>query len=743
LSILVICLWGKSIMPKNQFFIHHSSLIAAARKLNYPVEEAGMCRGFAMTQIESILTANTKKFLERTIKIVQDLDDLLLRKEALKGKETEEATQVRLELLDVHAFFDSLCLYQNYILSSKILNESILINDLEKISTIASSDAMLNPDKYDGLKTTPIWQYGRFKIETIEPLLIELQQQIQGSDYQQPLPFLLDLISASGIGHSICITYNPLDSTWQSIDANHFPPIAPEKNIKRALAHMPFKHYEAFSIRLILPKKTFPQELVDKILEIKTNSNTIYCLYLAVSDLNLAAVTSLLTTGINPNTSIRNDLKVLHIAAYYGHHQIVEQLLTWGAESHSQNKNGHTALHVATKFKHHHVVRQLLQSGAQVNIQNKDGFTALHFAAKSGVQYVIDQLIKSGAAVNTQNKDGHTALHFAAAFMHHRVVKQLLQSGAQVNIQNKVTYTALHIAVKHMDYGHQAHHLGLKFKHYRVLKLLLRWGAKVNTQNKHGNTALHFAAESGDQDVIDQLIKAGAEVNTQNKDGHTALHIALSHQHDGVIGKLLAYGANTNIQNKDRYTVLHIALSNGYYQLVSQLLECGAKTTIQNKDGYTALHIATHFGVHQIIPQLLQYTMDANAKSNDGNTALHIAAYMGCHEIIRQLLHFGADTNAKNNAGQQALYLAACKESIDVVKALLEASNLDKTQAFYAKPKFLHDLLSTVITHAKIDEYISHYQRANKPSEYIKITPLEIDLMAGDAHLKLTSSFSL
>ena len=209
---------------------------------------------------------------------------------------------------------------------SKILGEKIFQNDIEKISSIASSDAILNADEYAGLKQTPIWEYANFDHDTVHHLLMALKEKIQASSYQHPIPFLIDLI-ANDKSHSICIIYNPFDSTWQSIDINYFPPRLPEVCIAKAIVDLPFKHYEAFSIRAIFPTKLFPQELVDQMLQTSALSDSIYCLSLAIDDRNLAAVKSLLSKKINPNTRIKLGNTMLHYASYMGCSQIIEQLL--------------------------------------------------------------------------------------------------------------------------------------------------------------------------------------------------------------------------------------------------------------------------------------------------------------------------------------------------------------------------------------------------------------------------------
>ena len=113
--------------------------------------------------------------------------------------------------------------------------------------------------------------------------------------------------------------------------------------------------------------------------------------------------------------------------------------------------NGVTPLHVAASWGHANVVRALLEHGADAGARDKDGGTPLHFAALTGQVDAVCALLEHGADAGAQGKDGGTPLHlvplhFAALNDQAAAVCALLDGGADAEVRGKGGATSLHLA---------------------------------------------------------------------------------------------------------------------------------------------------------------------------------------------------------------------------------------------------------------------------------------------------------
>jgi len=112
----------------------------------------------------------------------------------------------------------------------------------------------------------------------------------------------------------------------------------------------------------------------------------------------------------------------------------VEKQLTAGADVKAVLENGMTALHVAAIFGHIEIVELLIANGADVNAtDNKFGATSLYGAAGAGQKDIAELLISNGAIVNAKIPRGDTALHAAIMGGHKEVIELLITNDADVN----------------------------------------------------------------------------------------------------------------------------------------------------------------------------------------------------------------------------------------------------------------------------------------------------------------------
>ena len=91
------------------------------------------------------------------------------------------------------------------------------------------------------------------------------------------------------------------------------------------------------------------------------------------------------------------DRTALHLAADYGHVEVVETLLSQGADIDAENDMNYTALHIAVEGDHKDIVRILLENGAD-SLPNRFGETPLEMAVEKGHTEMVEILRKAEGA---------------------------------------------------------------------------------------------------------------------------------------------------------------------------------------------------------------------------------------------------------------------------------------------------------------------------------------------------------
>lgn len=111
----------------------------------------------------------------------------------------------------------------------------------------------------------------------------------------------------------------------------------------------------------------------------------------------------------------------LHLAAFFGHAEVVRELLAAGADVHAASTNEMTnqPLHAAIAGRHSlEVVHALLKAGAGVNAAAAGGVSPLHLAAARGERELIGVLVEAGADRSLRMADGQTPAEMAVGRGH-------------------------------------------------------------------------------------------------------------------------------------------------------------------------------------------------------------------------------------------------------------------------------------------------------------------------------------
>ncbi|ELR58605.1 Espin, partial [Bos mutus] len=206
---------------------------------------------------------------------------------------------------------------------------------------------------------------------------------------------------------------------------------------------------------------------------------------------------------------------VLHLAARFGHPEVVNWLLRHGGGNPTMaTDTGALPVHYAAAKGDFPSLRLLVRSHPEgVNAQTKNGATPLYLACQEGHLEVTQYLVQEcDADPHLSAHDGMTPLHAAAQMGHISVIVWL------------VSCTDVSLSEKDKD-GATAMHFAASRGHAKVLSWLLLHGGEI-VADLWGGTPLHDAAENGELECCQILVVNGAELDVRDRDGYTAADLA-------------------------------------------------------------------------------------------------------------------------------------------------------------------------------------------------------------------------
>ena len=103
-------------------------------------------------------------------------------------------------------------------------------------------------------------------------------------------------------------------------------------------------------------------------------------LFAAAISGNNAQLGSLLSQGLNINTSNADGETALHMAAARGHYSTVIYLVSQGASVNARTVKNWIPLHHAVRFRHPNIVNYLVRHGSPAYARTSDGLTAIDMA---------------------------------------------------------------------------------------------------------------------------------------------------------------------------------------------------------------------------------------------------------------------------------------------------------------------------------------------------------------------------
>ncbi|CAH3039511.1 unnamed protein product [Pocillopora meandrina] len=397
------------------------------------------------------------------------------------------------------------------------------------------------------------------------------------------------------------------------------------------------------------------------------NSSTNYGitpLMVAAANGHERAVNLLLSKGADPHLKDFMGRNLLHAAAYGGNTFIVESMLSCDIDIDSKDERSATSLIFAVINDHVEVVKYLLQRGADISL--KYGFTkrnVLHIASQYGSVAAIEMLLSYELKPDSRDGEGNTPLALAAAYGQKKAVDCLLEHGADPSLKGKIGWSLLHfVAVS---------------GNVIIIETMLSKGLDINARGKtmcnDGTTPLMVAAVTGKERAVNLLLSKGADPHLKNFMGKNLLHAAAEGGNTSIVERALSFDIDIDSKDEGSATPLIIAVKGNHVEVVKYLLQRGADISLTyGPDKGNVLHIASQEGsVAVIIEMLLSYDLRPDPRDGEGNTPLAYAAAFGQIEAVNCLLEHGADPFLKGQNGWSLLHFAAQSGNVVIIETML------------------------------------------------------------------------
>eukprot|EP00240_Pyramimonas_obovata_P000249 CAMPEP_0118927864 /NCGR_PEP_ID=MMETSP1169-20130426/5244_1 /TAXON_ID=36882 /ORGANISM="Pyramimonas obovata, Strain CCMP722" /LENGTH=1671 /DNA_ID=CAMNT_0006869721 /DNA_START=246 /DNA_END=5258 /DNA_ORIENTATION=- len=278
----------------------------------------------------------------------------------------------------------------------------------------------------------------------------------------------------------------------------------------------------------------------------------------------------------------------LHLAAKYGHAEVVAVLLSKGANMRLHSKEGETAIEIAVRYGRMNVLELLLQAGCDVEMPNRFGKTSYHTAAQFGQYKALRALMPylEHDVTDLRDEAGASPLHCAALTDQWQVVDIFVEYD-RLKLMNLDTVD---------KFGRTALHTAAENKAFRVTRRLVELGADAGAVDYGNLSVLNLAVRQfGNEPLVNLLLSNEmCQVDRPDDNGTTPLKACCEVEDMRVLRALLAHSADANIADfAQGQTALHVATIRRWLEGVDALLAPGVDCKVlRDKRGYTALDYA-------------------------------------------------------------------------------------------------------------------------------------------------------
>ncbi|KAJ5077570.1 pote ankyrin domain [Anaeramoeba ignava] len=352
----------------------------------------------------------------------------------------------------------------------------------------------------------------------------------------------------------------------------------------------------------------------------------------------------------------------------------------------TKNKEGFTPVHLAAKYGHVEMLEMFSKLKLKLKSFSKEKSNALHYASENGKILAVEFLVDHGLSMKSTNAKRKTPLTLAQMNKHHEVCTLLIEKGARSAIHEYVKHGNVQKVKKLFkkrseieDFdsdGNKPIHLATIHNRFEITQILISQGADLDSINGNKYTPLHISIINGNYSIATLLITNGASLTKEDGDGNSALHLSVIHNQMEITRAIAATNFDMNTKNREGTTALNMAAQQDNFEIFQILLDFGGNPNITDQDLKTPLHEAVERSHLGFLQNLFGsgLVLDIDARDDIGRTPLMYAIEVNKPKIVNLLIHNGADINLLDKDGNGALHYAIRDELEDILAILLKNS---------------------------------------------------------------------
>mmetsp|Transcript_19877 Transcript_19877/g.64680 ORF Transcript_19877/g.64680 Transcript_19877/m.64680 type:complete len:1695 (-) Transcript_19877:99-5183(-) len=294
-----------------------------------------------------------------------------------------------------------------------------------------------------------------------------------------------------------------------------------------------------------------------------------------------------------------------------------------------------TPMHLAAQFGHAEVMAVLLDHGANPRLLSKEGETAMGLAVRYGFQRCVEFLAEAKLDVTLANSRGETPFHTAAYYGQYKAMRSMmpyLLEPTVVLLKDKVGNTPLHFAASRDC--------------WMIIDIFVEFDKlsplDVDVRNAAGQTPLQLAADARAMRMARKLIDMGADPASVDYSGRSILNSAVRvPENEAMLNLILADPkVDVNLPDEDGCTPLNALMQTEDVRMLKAMLNAKADPNIpEHGTGFTPLHKATLRkwldGVDGLLGPEVETKMMRDA---EGFTALDYARTPDIFELLRDFV---------------------------------------------------------------------------------------------------------